>query len=83
MLGIWNSICKADNIDTVHKAIQDFLNIEGPAFLEAILDPSQNFEPKLSSQRLPDGTIVSPPIDDMFPFLPREEYKSNKDLSKI
>lgn len=74
---------KADNIDTVHKAIQDFLNIEGPAFLEAILDPSQNFEPKLSSQRLPDGTIVSPPIDDMFPFLPREEYESNKDLSKI
>ena len=43
-----------------------------------ILDEAQNFAPKLSSKVLPDGKIVSPPIDDMFPFLDRAEYQANK-----
>ena len=33
--------------------------------------------PKLSSRRLPDGSIVSPSLEDMFPFLPPEEMKEN------
>ena len=36
-----------------------------------------NFAPKLSSRRLPDGTLVSPSLEDMFPFLPREEMLDN------
>ena len=50
----------------------------GPVLCEVVVDEKQNFEPKLSSKVLPDGTIVSPEIDDMFPFLDREEYSSNK-----
>ena len=46
-------------------------------FCEVVLDPGQNFEPKLSSRVLPDGRIVSPSIDDMYPFLERDEYESN------
>ena len=46
------------------------------SFIEVKVDPSQNFEPKLSSKVLSDGTIVSPELDDMYPFLDREEYKS-------
>ena len=74
---------RCDNIDDLPAKIKEFLAIDGPAFFEAILDEHQNFEPKLSSKRLPDGTMVSPPIDDMYPFLPREEYEANKDVSKI
>ncbi len=58
--------------------IYDFIEQNGPVICEIIVDPNQNFEPKLSSKVLPDGKIVSPPIDDMFPFLSREEYESNK-----
>ena len=54
------------------------IDTEGPVLCEAVLDPEQNFEPKLSSKVLPDGRIVSPEIDDMYPFLPREEYQQNK-----
>ncbi|MBR6171944.1 MAG: thiamine pyrophosphate-binding protein [Eubacterium sp.] len=43
---------------------------------EVMLDPEQNFEPKSSSRILPDGRIVSPSLDDMAPFLPREEYEA-------
>ena len=54
------------------------LGTEGPVLCEVVVDPEQNFEPKLSSKVLPDGRIVSPEIDDMYPFLPREEYLQNK-----
>lgn len=57
--------------------IRAVLDMNGPVICEAFLDYSQNFEPKLSSKVLDDGRIVSPSIDDMFPFLPKEEYERN------
>jgi acetolactate synthase-1/2/3 large subunit len=50
----------------------------GAALLEVMLDISQSFSPKLASRKLPDGTMVSPSLDDMAPFLPREELESNR-----
>jgi acetolactate synthase-1/2/3 large subunit len=38
-----------------------------------MLDKAQQFAPKLASRRLEDGTMVSPSLEDMAPFLPREE----------
>ncbi len=64
--------------DAIASEMERFLNTEGPVLCEVVCDPGQNFEPKLSSKVQPDGTIVSPEIDDMFPFLPREEYEANK-----
>ena len=52
--------------------------MEGTAICEIMIDPEQFFAPKLSSKVLPDGKIVSPPMDDMFPFLDRDEYEQNK-----
>ena len=51
------------------------INEEGPCVCEVVVDPEQNFEPKSSSKVLPDGRIVSPSLDDMAPFLSREEYE--------
>ena len=56
----------------------DFIEPDGPVLCEVVVDKTQNFAPKLSSKVLPDGKIVSPEIDDMFPFLEREEYETNK-----
>ena len=67
-----------DNIDKSEKIVKEIISFKGPAICEVILDINQNFEPKLSSKVLPDGRIVSPPIDDMFPFLSREEYENVK-----
>lgn len=64
----------ADNYDQV---IQLILNSEGPLLVDVMLDPNQVFEPKTSSKKLEDGTMVSAPLEDMFPFLPREEFRSN------
>ncbi|MCM1184216.1 MAG: thiamine pyrophosphate-binding protein [Roseburia sp.] len=64
--------------DAIAERMDELLHTEGPVLCEVVCDPEQNFEPKLSSKVQPDGTIISPEIDDMFPFLPREEYEANK-----
>lgn len=66
--------CESKLSETLNQA----LNAKGPVLCNVIVDPNQNFVPKLSSKVLPDGRIVSPSMDDMFPFLPREEYENNR-----
>lgn len=48
-----------------------------PEVCEVMLDRNQTFEPKLTSRRLPDGRMVSSPLEDMAPFLSREELREN------
>jgi acetolactate synthase-1/2/3 large subunit len=44
---------------------------------EVGLDLNQQFAPKLSSRKLADGSMVTSSLEDMAPFLPREELASN------
>jgi acetolactate synthase-1/2/3 large subunit len=53
------------------------LNADGPQVVVVPLDLEQGFEPKTSSKRLPDGRMVTAPLEDMAPFLDREEFLSN------
>lgn len=57
--------------------LEYILAIPGPVVCEVLVDPNQGFEPRLSSKQLPDGKIISPSLEDMFPFLSREEYLQN------
>ena len=74
---------RIDRVDEIAEKMAALKAIDGPALCEVIIDPTQNIAPKLSSKVQPDGSIVSPPIDDMFPFLDKEEYKRNKDVDAI
>ena len=58
-------------------AIAATLAAPGPALCEIMLDLRQAFSPKLSSRRLDDGRMVTAPLEDMAPFLSREELKEN------
>lgn len=71
---------KVDSEKSMEETVSEFLACEGPAILEAVVDDKQNFEPKLSSKVHPDGTITSPELDDMFPFVDKEEYESVKNM---
>ena len=62
---------------TFEGQLDDFLAAPGPGLCEVMLDPAQQFEPKLSSRQLADGKMVSSPLEDMYPFLPREELRAN------
>ena len=69
---------RLDNELEAVSILQKVLNGKGACLCEVIVDPEQNFEPKSSSNVLPDGRIVSPSLDDMAPFLPREEFEQIK-----
>jgi acetolactate synthase-1/2/3 large subunit len=58
-------------------AIRRTLETNGPTFCEVVLDLRQPFAPKLSSRRLPDGRMITAPLEDMAPFLSREELQDN------
>lgn len=58
------------------EAVDKALAADGPVFCEIFTDTAQVWEPKSSTKRLPDGTLVSPPLEDLAPFLPREELKA-------
>jgi acetolactate synthase-1/2/3 large subunit len=58
-------------------ALPEILNAKGPVFCEVICDPFESVGPKSASRRLPDGSMVSSPLEDLFPYLDREEFKAN------
>ena len=68
--------CAHSNAE-MKQAVQKALACEGPVFCEIFTDTEQVWEPKSSTKRLEDGTLVSPPLEDLAPFLPREELKKN------
>jgi acetolactate synthase-1/2/3 large subunit len=60
------------------KTLAEVLASDGPCLCDVILDETQGFEPRMSSRKLDDGSIVSPPLEDMFPFLDRDELADNQ-----
>ena len=57
--------------------LKNVLDYQGALICEIILDENEKMEPKLSSEIKPNGKIISKPLEDMFPFLEREEFKRN------
>jgi acetolactate synthase-1/2/3 large subunit len=53
------------------------LAADGPALIDVVLDPNQEFEPRSKARQLPDGQIVSPNLEDMYPFLDETELMDN------
>lgn len=64
-------------------AVEKTLAIDGPAICEVFVSTDQNFEPKSSAKRLPDGTLVSPPLEDLSPFLSDEEMDEMMIIPRI
>lgn len=65
------------NHNDLEKAIRAVLDMPGPALCNVCMDPNQGFAPRVASQRMPDGRMVSKPLEDMYPFLDRGEFQSN------
>jgi acetolactate synthase I/II/III large subunit len=57
--------------------VTNVLNMEGPVVCDVLIDPDVQMAPKLSSSARPDGTMVSKPLEDLWPFLDREEFMAN------
>lgn len=65
------------------ETLSKVLSMAGPVICEIFVSREQNFEPKSSAKRLPDGTMVSPPLEDLSPFLPEEEMEENMIIPRL
>ncbi|MBQ7715550.1 MAG: thiamine pyrophosphate-binding protein [Clostridia bacterium] len=67
-------LCAHSNSE-MRSAVDNALELDEPVFTEIFTDTKQVWEPKSSTKRLEDGTLVSPPLEDLAPFIPREELE--------
>ena len=68
---------RIDSHEDLDKVISEVLATEGPTLCEVKISPDQSVSPKASAFRRPDGTMESRPLEDMAPFLSREEIQEN------
>lgn len=66
-----------DSNTDLGRVLDEALAVDGPVFVEIFVSKEQNFEPKSATKRLEDGTLVSPPLEDLAPFLDRDEFHQN------
>ena len=66
-----------DTHEAVSQNLDLVLNAEGPSACQVKLLSDYKFIPKASSEKTADGRMVSKPLEDMFPFLDREEFRDN------
>lgn len=63
--------------DNLAEEIKKVLQTGGPVLCEVMVEKEYAFLPKLSARKLDDGTMVSPSLEDMYPFLDRKEFEEN------
>jgi len=68
---------KIGNQSDLRAAIRAALDAKGVVVCEILVQPDQPIGPRASSKIKSDGSMVSTPLEDLFPFLDREELKSN------
>ena len=71
------SYSECQNNATIKDDVKAALDLPLPALVRVRVSKTQNTEPKVSSRKLADGTMVSAPLEDMSPFLSREELADN------
>lgn len=69
------SYLSAHSNKETEQVVEQALGCSGPVFCEIFTDTKQVWEPKSATKRLEDGRLVSSPLEDLAPFLPREELE--------
>jgi acetolactate synthase-1/2/3 large subunit len=61
----------------LQRQVRDLIDASGPCLIEVKTPREEPRAPSLSSMRRPDGSMVSKPLEDLWPFLPRDEFLKN------
>ncbi len=67
----------------IKECIKEVLETKGPFICEVMVDPQLLTAPRLSSEVRADGSIISKPLEDLWPFLDRKEFKANMLVTPI
>ncbi len=71
------SFIRCEEAANMQNCIEEALGKKGPVICEMMLSTEQITEPKAASKKLESGQMVSAPLEDMAPFLSREELENN------
>jgi acetolactate synthase-1/2/3 large subunit len=77
------SYFRASVVGDLSATVAQALATDGPVICEIMIDENAPFAPKLSSRQLPDGRMVSPPLEDLSPFLPRDVLRENMRIDLV
>jgi len=77
------SFMRIKNQKNLKSKLKKILDSKGPTICEIMVDPDQPLLPKTKTIVKADGTLVSKPLEDMFPFLPRKEFLENMFIKPI
>ena len=68
---------KIQNQNNLREEIKKVLSHSGPIICEIMVDQNHKTLPKASVYKKPDGSFAARPMEDLLPFLSREEFMSN------
>lgn len=68
---------RISNQHKLGEKIKKALDMKGPVICDIMMSPKQPLIPKVTSEVKPDGRVISKPLEDMYPFLEREEFYNN------
>ncbi len=74
---------RIDNQENLKQKLQEVADCEEPIVCEIVVDPDQSQIPKVVSRKKPDGTFEPTPIEDMYPYLDRKEFKENMSIDVL
>ena len=66
----------------IREKIREILDSDGPVICEVMVSPEQVTAPRVSSRQREDGSMESMPMEDLWPFLDREEFENNMSVSE-
>jgi acetolactate synthase-1/2/3 large subunit len=69
--------CVIHDQTRLREEVREVLATPGPMVVDVRVIPDESREPRLQSYQRPDGSMASKPLEDLFPFLPREEFLEN------
>lgn len=68
---------RIDGTGALRERIRQVLDAPGPIVCEVVVRPDEARGPRVASMQKPDGSMVSKPLEDLWPFLEREEFLAN------
>ena len=74
---------RIDSYENLSKVIDDVLSYDGPVVCDVVVPRDQLIIPTVGSKVNDDGSMTSRPLEDMLPFLDRDEYRSNLYVDEV
>ena len=72
-----------NNHNNIYELIKKVIKIKGPVICEVMINPNHITAPKISVYKDKNNNFIARPMEDLFPFLNRDEFNKNMIVDEI